>query len=90
MRSDNALIQHKSRAKRNIKFRSLELIGPKVRTSHSGEGWEKNKTSIKKKKKKILEKGSPVDMPVAFYTHQKKQNMKIDFDCYLLFLHYKQ
>lgn len=45
MRSDNARIQHKSGAKRNIKFSSLELIGPKVRTSHSGEGWEKNSTS---------------------------------------------
>lgn len=48
MRSDNVWIQHKSGAKRNIKFRSLELIGPKVRTSHSGEGWEKNSTSEKR------------------------------------------
>lgn len=48
MRSDNAGIQHKSRAKRNIKFRSLELIGPKVRTSHSGEGWEKNSATEKR------------------------------------------
>lgn len=38
----------KSKAKRNIKFRSLELIGPKVRTAHSGEEWEKNSTFEKK------------------------------------------
>lgn len=36
MCSDNAWMQHKSIANKNIKFSSLELIGPKVRISHSG------------------------------------------------------
>lgn len=64
MRLDNAWIQHKNGAKRNIKFRSLELIKPKVRTSHSGEEWEKN--SISEKKKGLEDSGS-VGMSAALF-----------------------